>query len=169
MLLLSGILLSLIKVPVHAIPMDYNIGVPIVQQAKTNWCWAACGAAVINYYGGNITQYNFSFIVKGDSVNNDTATMAEEVYGLVSYGRHTHSFVGSLSFQDIQQNIYNWKRPIIVGLIYGHMVVISGYYAASGTGNEAVVMDPDPTYSGYQYWNMTSLSNYWYETINQIY
>ena len=118
--LLISILFSLIIVPVHAIPMDYSIGVPVVHQADTNWCWAACGAAVINYYGGNITQYNFSFIVKGNSVNNDTATMAEEVYGLVSYGLHTHSFIGSLSFQDIQQNISATTAGVINCFITGN-------------------------------------------------
>ena len=47
-------------------PPNYNTGVPMTHQVKDHWCWAACGAAIVNYYGVSITQYNFSSIVNGD-------------------------------------------------------------------------------------------------------
>ena len=168
--------------PAYAIPSTYNTDIPMTHQVKTFWCWAASGASIVNYYGGSITQYNFSTIVKGNSTNNSSASMAEELYGLSHYGLHTHNIITTISYQDIQYNSYNLKRPVIVGLqasagssytyqATGHMLVITGYMSTSGEPNTVILMDP--WYYSYQYVTYSSLvSNsdyYWYETVDGIY
>lgn len=183
-LLAACIMSSLISSPVFAYPTNYNTGVPMTHQVKDHWCWAACGAAIVNYYGGSITQYNFSSIVKGNTTNNVGATLSEEIYGLNHYGIHTNGFTGTLTYQSIQQNSYSWHRPVVAGLLAsagstntynatGHMTVITGYMSTSGDPNTVVLMDP--WFYNYQYKLYSFITNsnngdyYWYQTIDQVY
>lgn len=176
-LLGSFLSVFLVCTPAHAYPTIYNIGVPIITQDYPKWCWAACGASTVNYYGGNTSQYMFSFYTK-DSIVIEYASVSEVSNGLSHYSLHNHPFAGTMNYATIQGNSYNQGRPALAALIpssgsniVGHMVVITGFASLSGGENNVILMDP--AYSSYRTITHSALlsnSNYyWGATIDQIY
>lgn len=176
--LVVGVMLTfLFAAPVHATPSSHDIGMPMVTQVYPEWCWAACGASTVNYYGGNTTQSIFSYYAKGYTII-DYGTVIEVCNGLTHYSLHNHPYVGTMGFSAIQTNCYTQGRPALVALFpstgsntIGHMVAITGYEVVSGVGNHVILMDP--AYSSYRYMTYAALvssNGYsWRVTIDQIY
>ena len=158
---------------VHAYPTLDTINILVTHQEKSNWCWAACGKAVVNYYGNNITQSNFSMAVKNNSSNNSTATIGEICNGLSHWNIHNESFYGTLGFDAIRANIYYQNRPIIIRWQWktggGHVVVIKGY----NESETQYVIYMDPLCYSIQFESYTSFvedsSKEWSHTIYKIY
>lgn len=115
--------------------------VPNIKQEKTYWCWNACGVAILGNKGEKVSQSKFSEVVKGNSTNNEDASMREVRKGLKHYG-YSGSITGSLDSGTIASEL-KARRPILAGYDArgnGHMVVISGY---DYLGDRIEVMDPD--------------------------
>jgi hypothetical protein len=174
-IVMSTLLLSVqFSLPVFAIPSNYSIGVPIVTQSLSNWCWAACGASTVNYYGGSITQANYCYTTIG-SYSNTVVPMSTMAGGLTSYGLNNHVVSGHLSYQGIQSESYTFHRPIVAGCVYysgiGHIVLVQGYRTNSFGVDQVICMDP--AYNSYQYIDysafVSNLSYFWAESIDSIY
>ncbi|MBQ1818058.1 MAG: C39 family peptidase [Clostridia bacterium] len=146
------LILSLIAAPKEALAYASSVYLtnPSIQQPKSNWCWAASGASCVGYVGQLIiTPSDFSIAVKGNSVNNATASLSEVRSGLNSYS--ISSSIGAiLTFQTVMYENDTKDRPIIAGLgqmnangnyTLCHMVVISGYKNLS-SGGKVWIMDP---------------------------
>lgn len=168
------LIFSVVILNVRAYPTIDSINLPIETQQKSHWCWAACGASILNYYGVYVSQGDFSITVKGNITNNDPATIYPEVQnGLLYYGLTNHGFAGTLSFSSIQSNIYVYERPILARLEKSnhngsHLVVLMGYNMS--LGNDVMYMNP--SYSSYQYDTYSSfVSNtyyYWTHTLDNF-
>lgn len=181
MALLFAVSTLLCPAAVWAAPSYYYLGVAIIQQPKTKWCWAASGASVVFHATQNpITPYDFSLAVKGNTTNNSSATLTEVKNGLNSFGVNGTILNSTLSFSSVKNQIGNSHRAIIVELkIYDysgtytgkHMVVIQGY--DDGAYSQTVsIMDPqNPT--GYRTVAYSTLvpgtTEQWYATIYNIY
>ena len=174
--LLIGVLSAFLSAaPVYAIPSYHDICLPFITQDYPKWCWAACGASTVNYYGGNINQANFSFNTT-NSVIVRYASVAEVGNGLSYYALHNHPYVGTMGYSAIQTNIYSQARPVLVALFpssgsIGHMVAITGYEKNAGEPDQVILMDP--AYSNYRYITHAALYSSdgysWQATIDQIY
>ncbi|MBR4768258.1 MAG: hypothetical protein IK088_04690 [Lachnospiraceae bacterium] len=174
-ILAVAIMFSFLTSPIQAAPTSYNINVPIVQQAYDKWCWAACGASVVNYYGGNITQYNFSYTVQ-HSYNNVGKSFNDVANGLAQYGINSSLTTGPVDYSTVQYNSYNLSRPLLIGICsltnssYGHMVLISGY-TMTASDDRLILMNPEMS----SYWTppyaniVSAYPYYWAETMENIY
>lgn len=135
------ILMIFIGVQAYAELNIVAINAPNIRQSKTNWCWAASSASLLQSKGVSVTQNSFSKAVKGNDTNNSTATANEVVSGINSFG-YRASKTGATNVGVVRDNLSS-KRGIIAGYIYrtggGHMVVISGHDNEVDT---LEVMDP---------------------------
>ncbi len=174
-IVMSTLLLSVqFSLPVFAIPSNYSIGVSVVTQSQSNWCWAACGASTVNYYGGSITQADYCHTTIGSYLN-VTISMNDMAGGLTSYGLNNRIVSGHLSYQGIQSESYSFHRPVVAGCVYyagyGHMVLIQGYRTTTYGVDQVICMDP--AYSSYQYIDysefVSNSSYYWALSIDLIY
>ena len=143
------------SISVFAVPTFYFLDVPVVGQApKQNWCWVACGTAVVNYYGNSISKNDFSIAAVGNATHDDPKSMAVVQAGLQHWSLSSTYVNSSLSFSSIKTQIYA-EHPSIAGRIYyeyipsigegvlfGHMFVVTGY-SELYTGEQIVeVMNP---------------------------
>lgn len=144
--------------PVKAYPTSYFLNVPIEQQAKSNWCWAACGSSTVQYINGtNTTQVDFAYVVQHD-YSNSQRSLIDIQNGLSFFGisstTHVNSFTASgnsaiivtaIPFNTIANYIYaskpliafwsyvyNLSGSIVYGTTNGHFIVIEGYYTDAG-------------------------------------
>lgn len=119
------------------------VDIPKVQQAKSNWCWAACGESIARYYGNSITQATFAQQVKGNTLN-VTAADSEVQSGLEHWGISGTLVQDSVAFSTISSNI-KAGNPLYAGWSWssggGHALVLDGYDSTSVT-NSVEYMDP---------------------------
>ncbi|UWE04907.1 papain-like cysteine protease family protein [Laceyella sacchari] len=156
----------------------YGAYVPEIKQDYSNWCWAASGAAVSQYKGKNVSQYNFAYAVKGGYYNNP-ATSSEIQRGLSTYGLRSRwtNYYGNWQYPNysfIQSQINN-GRPMIPliwwtnGATIGHFVVLDGYFTSN---NNNYVEYMDPWYGDHYYMTFQAFKSnnnfYWRELIYDI-
>lgn len=140
---------------------------PNIRQAKSNWCWAASSASLLQGKGRSVSQQSFSITVKGNSTNNSTATTNEVVTGLTKSG-YTARKTNAMSISTLRSHLSN-RRAVIGGYLYrtgggGHMVVISGH---DSEVNNIEVMDPAvgrKVYYNDSYFRSNN-SWYWHESV----
>ena len=151
--------------PVSAYPAYHFLNVPVVTQPKTNWCWAACGACVVQYVKNSTTTtpYHFSYAVQHNYAN-VTKSLEEIPDGLEFYNISSSIYqntttisngsltVNALSYSSVANYIYA-NRPLICGRVQyailngelhegtGHVVVVEGYFNDDGV-NTLSIMDP---------------------------
>lgn len=110
--------------------------VPVVRQAKSNWCWAACAEMVGRYEesGSTRSQWDVVMHVKGTS-DNVVGTAEETALGAAFVCYNVSSFVAThraFNEADIQDTINRAGNPLVVGIVWGgigggHMMVVDGY------------------------------------------
>lgn len=139
-ILLTCTILLLMSIISSAKPTMGAIPIAKEDQERSNWCWAACGVTVLDYYDNNVSQSTFVKKVKGEIVN-ETGYLSEIQDGL-SYWDLSSKKTGTLSLDTIEDEIYYRKRPIIGAMVpNAHSVVVDGYDLE---GNGYVeYMDPD--------------------------
>lgn len=147
-------ILLCIPMRASAYPTTHSINLPSVVQEKSNWCWAACSCAIIEYYGGNVDQEDFVYSVLGNT-NNKGVDMPEIQRGLSNYSIGSTYIKDTLTLEQIRVGTYNSRRPIIAGWQYrntssiissrkGHVVVVTGYIDDSNLQERCVIyMDPE--------------------------
>jgi hypothetical protein len=117
-------------------------------QCQTNWCWAANGASVGNFYHG------LGFFKQCKIVNEvqGKETCCEEPAGcndygwlykaLISAGSFDHSVADSAAFSAVKEEI-NGNRPVCTRVKWNstgaHFTTITGY---DMIGSKLVIQDP---------------------------
>ena len=162
LILVVILLFNLSPLQTHATNIIYMVSVTPVQQAKSNWCWAACSemAGKTMYSSSSRTQYSVVDHIYGYAPNL-MGTLGDVVEGSKYVAYYTRSFASSFSawmFSSLENHISQGK-PVTVGLGYysngqrigGHMVVITGTaHVEDSTGSYWFIyyIDPDDG-SGY--------------------
>lgn len=138
------VLLMSISMTAFAENWYYASNVPIVQQAKDQWCWAASAemAAKNASPNSNRTQWNAVAFVKGSSsinqpgTSNETCLAAEHIaYNNVNFTSNYYRW----SMTSIRNEVMHNNKPLItLGGYYtngnrtgGHFVVIDAVYQTS--------------------------------------
>lgn len=130
-----------------------------VVQLKSNWCWAASDYSILAHYGywGQTQADLVNYVYGTTNAPNNPGTLSQAQSALNRYGVSTNSFLGTLSFSDVQAQISgngttSGNKPIWSGwtLTLGgaHAVVIIGWSTESAT-KQLRYMDP---YDGNAYW-----------------
>ncbi len=156
-----------------AYPVSYELNFPTVHQEKTNWCWAACCCAVIEYYGGNVSQASFVRTLWGNE-NDESGSMLDMKQGLANYSISSTIVSAPLTLTQIRLSTYSNGRPVIAGLINyygGHAVVVIGYIDNAALGDKVVIyMDPgyEEIYTAEYSDFVNSNTQIWYESLTNI-
>lgn len=112
-------------------------------QEQTNWCWAATGNSVADYYGyGQYSQNQFCNMAFGRAIDstcpNNQATLANDqtafrTIGFVNPGTYVS---GQVSFSTVVNQV-SGNRPVMTRIGWasggGHMMVITGYDQSKST------------------------------------
>lgn len=135
------------------------LGVPKVQQSKTNWCWAACGESILKHYDIYVSQATFAAEVLDTlPAPNSTASDSQVLSGLNYWGVTGTLVANSISFSTISSNI-RAGRPIYAGWSWrsggGHAIVINGFNGTSASNGYVEYMDP-----GYGNYYVLSYNNF---------
>lgn len=120
------------------------VSVPNILQAKTYWCWAASGSALLRSKGKNISQSEVSYAIF-KNYNDQRASMSQLRSGIINLGYNATKTTNdtTLNVSTVRNHLTN-KRAIIVEYILlgtnsGHVVVISGHDSEI---SQLEVMDP---------------------------
>jgi hypothetical protein len=144
-------------------------------QKYDEWCWAADGSSIEQYYGSAITQDQFCAAAKGTAVGNcpnETGELNQIVNGFQQTGFQARETGGALSWSSVQQQV-NAGMPAMTVIAWAsggaHAETIYGYDANNGTLSAG-----DPWYSYSRYWTST-YNNYlsnstftWTDTVADI-
>jgi len=142
-----------------------------VEQAKSNWCWAACAEMVIKHYGGTADQWVVvNYIFPNLNYPNYGGSIAQTDQAIDHYQSKKNGMISSssLSFTAVKYQINN-NAPIVVGWKWygggGHMVTIRGYDDASP--QYVYWCDPSDGYGhkNYYSWFVDDDDHYWNESI----
>jgi hypothetical protein len=181
-----NIILIVCIVGLPQIALGQLLQFPKVLQTQTGWCWAAASAAVLNYYGINVSQCEVaeftrsvtpSFGIvnccedagKGCNQGNTISGTAGSVENIFRHWKVYSRNTGALTAEQIQYETGN-KHPFIIALNYtaGYGHIIAGYGYKNGN-----VYYMNPKNEGYGicsyswlyknpdfYWYSTELTNY---------
>lgn len=135
-------------------------GVERVQQAKSNWCWAAC-AEMVGVYETTSTldQWDVVALIYGSTYPNNSGSVFNIVSGINYVSRNTKaaSFSRFISLETLQSEIGDKHHPLVIRLAWesggGHFVVAKGY-----NGSSINIIDPWGN-TATQYYSYASLLN----------
>lgn len=140
--LLIFLFISSLSVTALAENIYYASNPNIVQQAKTQWCWAACAemAAKSIYPATDRNQWNGVAWVKGSSSINQPATSSEcrNAANYICYNKanfNVQYFVWDMS--SIRRDIMTYHKPLIF---------LAGYYDNYGNRNGGHFVVGDAVY-----------------------
>ena len=136
-----------------------TLSVQRVEQAKTNWCWAASAEMVGTYNTtSNLRQYEIVYYFHGESYPNVGGTRQQIATGINYSSNYTKSAYTSNFFtlSSIKSNI-DKAHPFVIWIDWNsggsHAVVGAGY-----SGSSVYVIDPWPGISN-RYYTYSSLQN----------
>ena len=155
-ILLIALLLNLSIIPSFAIT---TLGVSLIQQEQSNWCWAASALMVGKYAypSTTVTQSQIVYHVKGtvDNLPADLYESADAAMFVTNYntGYTVHSSYFSFS---TTKNYIDSGVPIMARVYrstpaqdsLGHFYVIYGYHESS-TGQYLYIINPGDGYGYY--------------------
>ncbi|GLW93274.1 papain-like cysteine protease family protein [Actinokineospora globicatena] len=131
-------------------------------QKYNQWCWAADGSSIEQYFGAGTTQDQFCAAAKGTQVGycpNETGALYQIVNGFRRTGFTATQVGNAMSWSSTVAQI-NAGQPIMTVISWSsggaHAEVIYGYDATNGTIS---VGDPWASYN--RYWT-SSYNNYLY-------
>lgn len=129
-----------------AYPVSYELNFPTVRQEKSLWCWAACCCAVIEYYGGNVSQSSFVRTLRGNEYNQG-GTILDMQQGLLNYSISSTLVESALTLVQIRLSTYSNRRPVLAAIAWagggGHALAVIGYIDNAALGDKVVIyMDP---------------------------
>ncbi len=159
MALLSVIFLTIFSVRAENTVTYVSLPVKLVQQAYSNWCWAAGSESILYYcknylgFGEEATQRDIVKYIYGSYVNKP-ASLYDIQRALSYYGDGSSRMIPIsgwiISYGQIAEQIVNFKSPIgleiTATISQNHFVVLNGvwqYFDANGyLQNYIMVMDP---------------------------
>ena len=147
-----------------------TLPVPLRCQEQTNWCWAACSQAVLDYYGNTIAQCDIANYASSRNgwcttniccTNPGSTTCCNKgncMYGangcisdiLAHWGVNNAGTAAALSVTTVRSEINTNYRPFVIRWGWtgggGHFIVARGADEVNSGGNVLVwYMDPWPT------------------------
>lgn len=101
-----------------------TLSVTVTKQEKSNWCWAACTQAVLNYNGESVSQTDIVTYVKGSELNeggkvSEMASALNHFLDVTTYSGYTGTIKG---YSKIVTKI-KLSKPVILA---GHYTLNSG-------------------------------------------
>ncbi|HET9529629.1 MAG TPA: C39 family peptidase [Blastocatellia bacterium] len=159
-----------------------SLNIPPRRQIGTNWCWAAAGEMVMNYFNINVTQclqanrrFNRNDCCPFSARCNLTGWPQFEVYGL-NYSRTSYE---ALSWDQIKKEIACNDSPVAFTWRYigefkeerGHMMVAVGYEVKPDGQRIVYANDPwreseSPIPVDYDYYVSSSTHEHWDDFYN---
>ncbi|MEU4980824.1 papain-like cysteine protease family protein [Streptomyces sp. NPDC021969] len=139
-----------------------RLNISMQAQQLSNWCWAATGDTVAEYYGHDYSQNQFCNLAFGRAVNsscpNWQATLGNDQRAFDSMGINPGRYVsGYLNYDTITREI-DADRPVMSRIQWqsggGHMLTVYGYDVSE---NWVYWGDPWPSSNRY---NWASYSYY---------
>ncbi|WP_109033420.1 papain-like cysteine protease family protein [Streptomyces rubrogriseus] len=112
-----------------------RLNISMQAQQLSNWCWAATGDTVAEYYGHDYSQNQFCNLAFGRAVNsscpNSQATLGNDQRAFSSMGINPGRYVdGYLNYDTITREI-DADRPVMSRIQWqsggGHMLTVYGY------------------------------------------
>lgn len=125
--------LLVFTVPLSAYAIDEAVDVTIVEQAATNWCWAACAemAGVVEYPSTDRDQWDVVKELKGNFIShypNESGSIQESAEGSEYITYDTVNFTS-------EETIWTFSE-IVEMLRDGHVLQAgAGYYDSNGNRN----------------------------------
>src|SRR5690606_2080692 len=146
-------------------------------QIETNWCWAANGQGILNYYSKTVTQCQFVKDGKGTtSCENDGGTDNQVNTGLKTKRVTSSNYYGNLTIVDVFKEI-DAGRPVYVNWQWtnreiGHAVTIYGYNQTIDPYRNYIKYS-DPSYGAkvtidYATFNKDGSGRYWNSGLRNI-
>lgn len=140
-----------------------DLGIHMEYQEASNWCWAAAGQAIVNFYGADVTQsevvsYTFGRECTPETCNgqhNPTRIFAE--YNLQKVG-YDYASIGATQ-EDFMKNRLEHGVPIL--LLFKHRVVASNHFMVIGgyTPEGFMVYNSAGTYKQESNWTYDEIVN----------
>lgn len=136
-------------------------GVQRVQQAKSNWCWAA-GAEMVGAYKTTYPKDQWAIVgfIYGTSYPNVAGSISNVVSGVEYASNYTKDARSSafISLTSLTNEISAKQHPVLIRIGWsnsnsGHVVVASGY-----NGSDIKIIDPWEN-TATQYYTYSSLAN----------
>lgn len=138
-----GVSLGLLGAPAaQAAPTSWYLNYSGQTQEKTNWCWAATGNSVANYFGyKQYSQNQFCNMAFGNALNascpNNQANLANDQQAFKTIGISTGSYVSrTVPYSTVVSEISS-NRPVMTRILWasggGHMMTLIGYDTSSST------------------------------------
>lgn len=134
----------------QAAPSNYYLYIYGQAQQKSNWCWAATGNSVADYFGYDYTQNQFCDMAFGLSTSttcpNDQATLGNDQRAFSTIGINPGRYIsGVISYSTLVGQISN-NEPVMTRIGWtsggGHMMVLTGY---DTTNNQVQYYNPWPS------------------------
>jgi len=116
-------------------PTSYYLNIYGQAQEQTNWCWAATGDSVADYFGYNYSQNQFCDMAFGRSTDstcpNTQATLGNDQQAFSTIGINPGRYIsGVISYSTLVDQISN-NEPVMTRIGWtaggGHMMVLTGY------------------------------------------
>lgn len=129
----------------HAIDYQHTASIVPVNQAQSNWCWAACAQMISSHFYPNstINQNQIVTYVKGGLVNQ--TAQPQELINAIKYATYnTQTYVytyAPIGFSGIDNNIYN-GYPVVAN-VYSHAVLVYQTLSISNQFYYVTYYDPD--------------------------
>ncbi|QKW05856.1 C39 family peptidase [Streptomyces sp. NA04227] len=148
--------------PAASLRAANRLGITMQAQEKDNWCWAASGNTIADFYGHDYSQNTFCNAAFGRSTGtecpNNQATLGDVQNAFDWAGIGSGSYVGyPLNYSTVQSEI-NAGRPVETRIGWtsggGHMHVVYGFDTAN---NWVYWGDPWPSSDRYNW-----ASHSWY-------
>lgn len=134
----------------NAAPSNYYLNIYGQAQQQSNWCWAATGNSVADYFGHSYSQNQFCNMAFGRSTNstcpNNQATLGNDQQAFGTIGINPGRYIsGTVGFSTVVDQISN-NEPIMTRIGWssggGHMMVLAGY---DTTNNQVQYYNPWPS------------------------
>lgn len=123
------------SVSTSAAPSNYYLNIYGQAQEQSNWCWAATGNSVADYFGYRYSQNSFCDMAFGRSTStvcpNSQATLGNDQQAFWTIGIDPGYYIsGTVSYSTVVNEISN-NQPIMTRIGWtsggGHMMVLTGY------------------------------------------
>jgi hypothetical protein len=171
--------LGLLAAPAaQAAPTSWYLNYTGQTQERTNWCWAATGNSVANYFGyKQYSQNQFCNMAFGNAVNascpNNQATLANDQRAFRTIGISAGTYISSTISYSALQNQISANRPVMTRILWssggGHMMTLIGYDASSSTVQYHNPWPDDPRINTSTYsWYVSNSTFSWTHTLYGI-
>ncbi|WP_287903373.1 papain-like cysteine protease family protein [Arthrobacter sp.] len=126
----------------QAAPASWYLNYTGQAQEQSNWCWAATGDSVADYFGyKQYSQNQFCNMAFGNAVNancpNNQATLANDQRAFRTIGISAGTYIsGTISYSAVQNQI-SANHPVMTRIQWssggGHMMTLIGYDTSGST------------------------------------